>query len=172
MRLAAPQQFLARERTAIEEAWPGDVIGVIDRGTLRIGDTLSSSGDVEFSGIPRFAPEHFARIIADRPDARKQLDAGLRQLTEEGAAQVFFTRRPRRRPDADHRRRRACCSSTSCCYRLEHEYGVPCRLERMSCRYPRWVTGPKDEIERVARDRGRMRLYDAKNDSIIVFDDV
>ena len=62
MRLAAPQQFMARERSAIEEAWPGDVIGVMDRGTLRIGDTLSPSArDSSSQDIPRFAPEHFAR---------------------------------------------------------------------------------------------------------------
>ena len=49
MRLASPQQFMARERSAVEEAWPGDVIGVMDRGTLRIGDTLSTDGDLEFA---------------------------------------------------------------------------------------------------------------------------
>ena len=58
---------------------------------LRIGDTLSNDDDLEFSGIPRFAPEHFGRVVLTNPIKRKQLDAGLRQLTEEGAAQVFFT---------------------------------------------------------------------------------
>ena len=52
---------MARERTAVEEAFPGDVIGVMDRGTLRIGDTLSNDGDLEFSGIPRFAIRHVPR---------------------------------------------------------------------------------------------------------------
>ena len=56
IRLAAPTQFMARERTLIEEAWPGDVIGIHDRGNLRIGDTLSADGDLEFAGIPRFSP--------------------------------------------------------------------------------------------------------------------
>src|SRR6266576_2064363 len=75
IRLASPQQFLARERTAVEEAWPGDVIGVLDRGNLRIGDTLvTGDADLEFKGIPRFAPEHFARIILTDPMKRKQLD--------------------------------------------------------------------------------------------------
>src|SRR5690606_34055852 len=54
IRLSAPTQFLARERTIVEEAWPGDVIGIHDRGNLRIGDTLSANGRLEFSGIPRF----------------------------------------------------------------------------------------------------------------------
>jgi len=91
MKLSSAQQFLARERSSVEEAWPGDVIGVMDRGTLRIGDTLAEGDKLEFSGIPRFAPEHFARIIAADPLKRKQLDTGLRQLTEQGAARGFYT---------------------------------------------------------------------------------
>ncbi|HEU0076772.1 MAG TPA: peptide chain release factor 3, partial [Longimicrobiaceae bacterium] len=81
IRLAQPTQFMARERTQIEEAWPGDVIGVHDRGTLRVGDTLSADGDLEFSGIPRFSPEHFARVHVADPMRRKQLDVGLQQLS-------------------------------------------------------------------------------------------
>src|SRR5690606_29299200 len=89
IRLSGPTTFLARERTLVEEAWPGDVIGIHDRGSLRIGDTLSSNGDLEFTGIPRFSPEHFARVRIADPLRRKQLDTGLKQLSEEGAAQVF-----------------------------------------------------------------------------------
>src|ERR1043165_2373292 len=91
LRLSSPQTFMARERNAIEEAWPGDVVGVMDRGVLRIGDALSQIEGVEFPDIPRFPPEHFARVICEEPLRRKQMDAGLRQLTEEGAAQVFYT---------------------------------------------------------------------------------
>ncbi len=67
LRLSAAQQLMGRERTGVEEAWAGDVIGVIDRGALRIGDTLSQAGDLEFQGIPRFPPEHFARVVPRRP---------------------------------------------------------------------------------------------------------
>src|SRR4029079_15848367 len=91
MRLSSAQQFLARERSAVEEAWPGDVIGVMDRGTLRIGDTLAEGEGLEFSGIPLFAPEHFARIIAADPLKRKQLDGGLPELKEEGSRHVCLT---------------------------------------------------------------------------------
>jgi len=170
LRLSAPQQFLARERTAIDEAWPGDVIGIVDKGTLRIGDSLSANDDVEFRDIPRFAPEHFARITIIDPMRRKQLDAGLRQLTEEGAAQVFYAESeigPSPVIGAV-----GLLQFDVMLFRLEHEYGVPCRLEKLSYRFPRWVIGKEEDIERVARGRGRMRLYDAKNNSIIVFDDV
>ena len=149
VRLPAPQQFLARERSAVEEAWPGDVIGVVDKGTLRIGDTLSPNGDVEYRGIPRFAPEHFARIIGTDPMRRKQLDAGLRQLTEEGAAQVFFTE-----PDGGPNPVIGAVGMLQfdvMLFRLENEYGAPCRLERLPYRYPRWVEGPEAAIERASR---------------------
>jgi peptide chain release factor 3 len=171
LRLSAPQQFLARERTLIEEAWPGDVIGVTDRGTLRIGDTLSADGNLEFRGIPRFAPEHFARILTGDPMKRKQLDAGLRQLTEEGAAQVFYTSATETVGPTPIVGAVGLLQFDVMLHRLEHEYGVPCRLERISARYPRWVTGPAAEIERVARERGRMLLYDAKGAPLLLFED-
>ncbi len=170
LRLATAQQFMARERSAIEEAWPGDVIGIHDRGSLRIGDTLSADDTVQFVGIPRFAPEHFARVSLGDPLRRKQLDTGLRQLTEEGAAQVFFAERD------------AGASSPIVgavgllqfdvlLHRLEHEYGVRAKLDHFGYGSPRWVTGPEAAIESVARGHGRMRVYDAKGHPMILFAD-
>jgi peptide chain release factor 3 len=168
MRLASPQQFMARERWAVDEAWPGDVIGVMDRGTLRIGDTLSADGDLEFADIPRFAPEHFARAIPVDPLRRKQFDIGLRELTEEGAAQVFYAE--------------SAAGPTPIIgavgqlqfdvmqFRLEHEYNAPCRLERFPYRYPRWITGSPEAIERFTQERGRMRLYDSKGNTLVLFE--
>jgi peptide chain release factor 3 len=171
MRLSSAQQFLARERSAVDEALPGDVIGVMDRGTLRIGDTLAEQGGLEFQGIPRFAPEHFARIIAADPLKRKQLDAGLRQLTEEGAAQVFYTSGTDTLSPTPIIGAVGLLQFDVMLHRLEHEYGAPCRLEKISARYPRWVVGPEDEIERIARDRGRILLFDAKGHPLILFED-
>jgi peptide chain release factor 3 len=171
LRLSSAQQFLARERSAVEEAWPGDVIGVMDRGTLRIGDTLAADASVEFSGIPRFAPEHFARVLATDPLKRKQMDAGLRQLTEEGAAQVFYTSGTDTLSPTPIVGAVGQLQFDVMMHRLEHEYGAPCRLEKISARHPRWVVGSLDEIERISRDRGRMLLYDAKGHPLILFED-
>jgi peptide chain release factor 3 len=171
MRLSSPQQFMARERTAIEEAWPGDVIGVMDRGTLRIGDTLSANGELEFQGIPRFAPEHFARVVLQDPLRRKQLDAGLRQLTEEGAAQVFFTSPTETAGPTPIVGAVGQLQFDVMLHRLENEYGVRCRLEKIPGRYPRWVVGPQDEIERVARQRSLLLLYDAWGKPLLLFDE-
>jgi peptide chain release factor 3 len=168
IRLSGPQQFLARERSAIEEAWPGDVIGVMDRGSLRIGDTLSAMGPLEFAGIPRFAPEHFARAIPADPLRRKQFDTGLRELTEEGAAQVFYAR-----TDAGPAPIVGAVGMLQfdvMQFRLENEYGAPCRFERIPYRFPRWVTGPEEDIDRAASGVGRLRLYDAKEKPLLLFD--
>src|SRR5262245_46309306 len=80
VRLAKPSQFLAAERTAIEAAWPGDVVGLFDPGQYRIGDTLSEDGRFEFESVPRFSPEHFAVVRAKDPLKRKQMEKGLEQL--------------------------------------------------------------------------------------------
>lgn len=168
IRLSSPQQFLARERVAIDRAWPGDVVGIMDRGTLRIGDTLSAAAPLEFHGIPRFPPEHFARVLPADPLKRKQLDRGLRELTEEGAAQVFYEESaigPAPIVGAV-----GMLQFDVMQFRLEHEYGAPCRLERLSYRYPRWVTGPKAAIERAAGERGQSRLYDAKGNPLFLFE--
>ena len=171
IRLASPQTFMARERNAVEEAWPGDVIGVMDRGSLRIGDSLSNIPDVEFQGIPRFAPEHFARIICEEPMRRKQMDAGLRQLTEEGAAQVFYTSPTEISGPTPIIGAVGQLQFDVMLHRLEHEYGVRARLEKISSRYPRWLTGPKDDIERFGRERGRLMLFDAKGAPLVLFDE-
>ena len=169
IRLAAPTQFLARERTHIEEAWPGDVIGIHDRGTLRIGDTLSANGDLEFQGIPRFSPELFARVVITDPMRRKQLDTGLQQLSEEGAAQVFYAESiagPAPIVGAVGQ-----LQFDVMLHRLEHEYGVKARLEHLSYTQARWVEGPEAEVRRVGLGGyGRSLVFDAKGRPLILFD--
>ena len=167
VRLAAPQQFLGRERVAVDEAWPGDVVGILDRGHLRIGDTLAE-GDVEFGGIPRFPPQHFARVYPADPLRRKQLDAGLRALSEEGAAQVFFT-------DGDSSAMPilgavGLLQFDVMRFRLEHEYGAPCRLERIALGHPRWISGPEAAVERASRQAGRQRVFDTRGHPVLLFE--
>jgi peptide chain release factor 3 len=168
LRLSAPQQLMARERIGIEEAWPGDVIGVVDRGTLRIGDTLSAAGVLTFDDIPRFPPEHFARVYPADPLRRKQLDTGLRELSEEGAAQVYYAdgeTGPTPIVGAVGQ-----LQFDVMMFRLQHEYNAPCRIEPMSLGHPRWVVGSADAIERAASVRGRLRLYDAKGQPVLLFE--
>ena len=89
IRLSKPLMFLAQERNLVEEAYPGDVVGLWDPGMFRIGDTLCEGKEMRFEGIPRFSPEHFASVRVKDPLKRKQLKKGMEQLSEEGAIQVF-----------------------------------------------------------------------------------
>ncbi len=81
--------FMAQDRTGVEEAFAGDIIGLHNHGTIKIGDTFSLKEELKFTGIPNFAPEHFRKVILKSPLKTKQLQKGLLQLAEEGAVQVF-----------------------------------------------------------------------------------
>ena len=90
IRLSQPTQFMAQERTVIETAYAGDIIGLFDQGLFNIGDTLSlDRPDLKFGQIPSFPSEHFARIQFKDSMKRKQFQKGITQLAEEGAIQVF-----------------------------------------------------------------------------------
>jgi len=81
--------FMAQDRSNVEEAYPGDIIGIHNHGTIKIGDTFSEKEPLKFTGIPNFAPEHFRRVLLKNPLKMKQLNKGLEQMAEEGAVQLF-----------------------------------------------------------------------------------
>lgn len=87
--MSNPTIFMAQDRTLVEEAWPGDIVGIHNHGTIKIGDTFTDKEPLQYIGIPNFAPEHFRRVQLDSPMKSKQLQKGLLQLAEEGAIQVF-----------------------------------------------------------------------------------
>ena len=91
IKLSRPQQLMAEEREIIDTAYAGDIIGVFDPGVFSIGDTISEKGmNVEYAGIPTFAPEHFAIIEQIDSLKRKQFAKGITQIAQEGAIQMFF----------------------------------------------------------------------------------
>jgi peptide chain release factor 3 len=167
VRLARPQTFFAQEREAVESAWPGDVVGIHDRGSLRIGDTLSEDARIRFAGIPAFSPERFARVVVPDPLRRKHLDKGLLELSEEGAIQVFFTdgvTGPAPVVGAV-----GPLQFDVLLHRLEHEYGVTARLEPMPFRDARWVTGPEAEIRRIAAGYDCQLVRDRHDQPLLLF---
>lgn len=89
VRFSNPYSFLAREKDVINEAYPGDVVGLFDTGNFKIGDTLTEGEDFYFTGIPSFSPEIFKEVVNKDPMKTKQLEKGLLQLTDEGVAQLF-----------------------------------------------------------------------------------
>jgi peptide chain release factor 3 len=170
VRLAQPQQFMARSRSHVDEVFPGDIIGLHDRGALHIGDTLvTGPEDFEFAGIPRFSPEHFARVSVPDPLRRKHLDQGLRQLAEEGTVQVFYEdglTGPSPIVGAVGR-----LQFDVLLHRLEHEYGVSARLSPLAYRHARWVVGAEEEISRVASVHGLFLVYDVRRRPLLLFAD-
>ena len=90
MRFSSPTQFMAQRKTTVDEAWAGDIIGLPDNGTFKIGDTLTEGEKLHFRGIPSFSPEMFKYIENADPMKQKQLAKGIDQLMDEGVAQLFI----------------------------------------------------------------------------------
>jgi len=140
LRLSMPHQLFGAERQVIEEAWPGDVIGLFDTGALRIGDTLCEGEAFEFAELPRFSPEIFARVRSKDALKRKQLEKGLLQLSQEGAIQIFSQRGQGMKDPILGAV--GALQLDVLQYRLEHEYGAEIALERLPYVVARWISGP------------------------------
>jgi len=144
IRLKRPQGFFGQERETIEEAYAGDIVGLFDPGIFRIGDTLSTKGPLCFETVPRFSPEHFARLRLLDPMKRKQLQKGIDQLAEEGTVQIFTEKGREKDPILGVVGRLQFEVLT---YRLEHEYGAKAEIEMLSYAHARWVDGAKSPEE-------------------------
>ncbi|MDP3694891.1 MAG: peptide chain release factor 3, partial [Desulfocapsaceae bacterium] len=172
--LANATIFMAQDRANVEEAWPGDIIGLHNHGTIKIGDTFTPKEPLKFTGIPNFAPEHFRRVLLKNPLKMKQLQKGLIQLAEEGAVQVF-------RPliGADYIMGAVGVLQFEVTMaRLKNEYGVDAVYEPINYQAARWVTctDPKKmaEFERknqatLARDAEGFLTYLAQNEWMLNF---
>ncbi|MBX2810358.1 MAG: peptide chain release factor 3 [Myxococcales bacterium] len=144
LRLARPQSFMAQERASVEEAYPGDIVGLHDTGKLRVGDTLSTGSLLRFSGIPRFAPEFFGRMRLRDPLKRKQLDTGLEQLAYEGVVQVFFS--PKEGPQSAVLGAVGVLQFEVLKERLKNEYSVDAIFENLPYRHARWIIGEERSV--------------------------
>ncbi len=139
-----PLHFFAQEREIIETAWPGDILGILDTsGELLIGDTLAEGKRLEYQGVPRFSPEHFASITVLDPMKRKQLKTGLDQLSEEGVVQIF--RQPHLGDKAPIAGAVGVLQFEILQHRLKAEYNVDVKMERMPYQHCRWFEGSEEE---------------------------
>jgi hypothetical protein len=133
--------FQADERRRVEEAWPGDIIGLHNHGTIQIGDTFTEGEDLKYEGIPYFAPELFRRVVLKDPLKTKALQKGVLQLCEEGATQVF---RPLKNNDLILGAVGVLQFDVAA-YRLKDEYGVEAVVEPVSVHTARWVACDDDK---------------------------
>ena len=166
--LAKPHSFMAQERSIVEEAFPGDIVGLYDPGKLRIGDTLSSGDSLRYTGIPRFAPEFFARLRLKDPLKRKQLAAGLDQLSLEGAIQLFF--RPELGRQDPYLGAVGMLQYEVLMERLKNEYGVHAVLERQSYRLARWIGGDPKGLAWMQARRDYHVVEDRNGNPVVVAD--
>ncbi|MFW5729851.1 MAG: peptide chain release factor 3, partial [Spirochaetota bacterium] len=136
VRFSTLYSFMARKKQTVDDAYPGDVVGLYDRGNLKIGDTLTEGEDFYFQGLPNFSPENFKEVIATDPMRAKQLDTGLRHLVEEGVAQLFIQDKGRRKILGTVGE----LQFEVIRHRLENEYNAACRFERLPYRRACWLT--------------------------------
>ncbi len=164
IKLAQPQQFLAQDRDIVEDAFPGDIIGLFDPGVFRIGDTLSERSDVEFDELPTFSPELFSKVIVKNALKHKQYQKGIDQLTEEGTIQVFKT-----------------IGFEDIIlgvvgqlqfevfeYRMKHEYGVDVQLLRQPYQFARWIVG--EQVDPSKFRVNSMLCQDKKGNYVALFE--
>jgi peptide chain release factor 3 len=149
LRLSKPHTFLAAERSIVDDAVPGDIVGLYDPGELRIGDTLAGGAPGKFQGIPRFAPEHFARVRLKDPTRRKHLQNGLLQLSQEGTIQLFI--REGLGAADPYLGAVGLLQFEVLKVRLELEYNVKVELEPSRYQVARWITGDPRGLEWLER---------------------
>jgi peptide chain release factor 3 len=137
IRLTRSTLLQAQEREQVDQAFPGDVVGLFDPGIFRIGDTLCDEGDFAFQGIPSFSPEHFARVEVAEVLKRKALAKGLEQLAQEGVVQLFGE--PGAGTAAPIVGAVGPLQFEVLQHRLASEYGVALRLEPLPYQIARWA---------------------------------
>ena len=149
IKLSQPQQFVAQDRVIIDSAYPGDIIGIHDPGIFNIGDTLSEKqSNLQYTGIPQFAPEHFARISTKNALKRKQFVKGLTQLSEEGAIQIF--KEPNFGMEELIVGVVGVLQFEVLEYRLKQEYGVDIIMNPLPYRYIRWIEHGSVKSDRIS----------------------
>ena len=160
IKLSQPQQFLAQDRDIVEEAYPGDIIGLFDPGIFRIGDSLSEAGEVRFDELPTFSPEIFSKVTIKNALKQKQFLKGVQQLTEEGTIQVFRSIHFEDIILGVVGQLQFEVFS----YRMQGEYGVDVILNRMSFQFARWLQG--DDID-PSKFRINSQLVKDKNENYV-----
>ncbi len=163
-KFANPTSFMAQEKNVIDEAFPGDVIGLYDTGNFKIGDTLNEGEKFMFKGIPSFSPEIFQQLENLDPMKSKQLDKGINQLMDEGVAQLFIQQPGNRKIVGTVGQ----LQFEVIAHRLEHEYGANCRFVPKNYVKAVWVTSENlEQLETFQRAKSNSLAKD--KDGNLVF---
>ncbi len=165
LKFSNPTSFMADKKTVVDEAFPGDVVGLYDSGNFKIGDTLTEGEALRFKGVPSFSPEQFRYVNNADPLKAKQLAKGLEQLMDEGVAQLF-TR------EVDGRKIVGTVGALQfdvLQYRLRHEYGASVLYEPVNLYKACWVTSAKEQsIKEFIQRRRRDIAYDKEENLVFL----
>ena len=158
-----PTSFLAQDKSVIDEAFPGDVVGLYDTGSFKIGDTMTEGEIMMYKGIPSFSPEIFQELENLDPLKSKQLEKGIRQLIDEGVAQLFIQQPGNRKIVGTVGQLQFEVIN----YRLIHEYGANCRFVPRNFFKACWITTTnREQLESFIRSKARYIAKD-KDDNIV-----
>ncbi len=135
MKFSAPTAFMAQKKSIVDKAYPGDIVGIPDTGNFKIGDTLTAGENLHYKGLPSFSPEMLKYLENADPMKAKQLDKGIRQLMDEGVAQMFINQFNGRKIIGTVGQ----LQFEVIQYRLEHEYGAQCRWEPIHLYKACWI---------------------------------
>ncbi len=168
LKFSSPTAFMAEKKSIVDEAFPGDIVGLHDTGNFKIGDALTEGEKLSFTGIPSFSPELFKYVENADPMKSKQLAKGIDQLMDEGVAQLFTLK-------ANNRKIIGTVGALQyevIQYRLEHEYGAKCRYESVNLYKACWIDAESDKdlndfVERkkqwIAEDKDGKLVYLAES---------
>jgi peptide chain release factor 3 len=158
-----PTSFMAQDKSVIDEAFPGDVVGLYDTGNFKIGDTLTEGEDMMFKGIPSFSPEIFMELENLDPLKSKQLDKGIHQLTDEGVAQMFIIQPGNRKIVGTV----GMLQFEVIQHRLINEYGAKCRFSPKNYYKACWITSSnKEKLAEFTRAKSNYLAKD-KDDNVV-----
>ena len=157
LRFSAATQFMSQRKSTIDEAWPGDIVGLPDNGTFKIGDTLTEVELIHFRGLPSFSPEMFKYIENADPMKTKQLNKGIEQLMDEGVAQLFVNQFNGRKIIGTVGQ----LQFEVIQYRLENEYNAKCRWEPVHLYKACWIES--DDAAQLELFKKRKYQYMAKD---------
>ncbi len=167
LRFAAPTAFMAQKKNIVDEAFPGDIVGIPDTGNFKIGDTLTQGEDLHYKGLPSFSPEMFMYIENADPMKAKQLEKGIQQLMDEGVAQLFMHQFNGRKVIGTVGQ----LQFEVIQYRLLHEYGAQCRWEPMSMYKACWVeSDDADALEAFKKRKHQFMALDREGRDVFLAD--
>ena len=169
LRFSSPTQFMAQRKETIDEAWPGDIVGLPDNGIFKIGDTLTEGENLHYRGLPSFSPEMFKYIENADPMKTKQLEKGINQLMDEGVAQLFINQFNNRKVIGTVGQ----LQFEVIQYRLENEYGAKCRWEPISLYKACWVEampGYEQELENFKKRKHQYMARDREGRDVFLAD--